>query len=278
MGKEYSSGVTGDGPADSGPSTSEQPSMAPNTQRGSTPHTQRGSAPPSRAESTAPTPAEEDDAADPSGADQPDSVKVGPPATHGPARDVGTTKKPNDEPQDGTSFSGHSMPRMMSTNKRDHTMRPCMSIMRPIRLPQDIILRVVLYLIPPPALQWIRHDFHYSRHVRIQMLHEIFGAGCLPTHVDMSRYNCSTYVVFERNQWWRLPSSRLTRSRNHLHGKISRIRLALLNIVYWAPMSPLSRWNVIRTIVSCGTRRTLVTHPTTLSPTYILLYLQVHRI
>ena len=144
------------------------------------------------------------------------------------------------------------MPRMMNTNKRDHIMRPFMSIMRPIRLPQDTILRVVLYLIPPPALRWIRHYFHYSRHVRVPMLHEIFGAGCLPTHIDMSRYNCGTYVVFEHNQW-RLPSSRLARSRNHLHGTIPSIRLALLNIVYWAPMPPLSHRNVIRTISICRT-------------------------
>ena len=61
-----------------GPSTSEQPSAAPNTQRGSTPHTQRGSTSPSRAEFIAPTPAKEDDAADPLGADQSDRVKVAP--------------------------------------------------------------------------------------------------------------------------------------------------------------------------------------------------------
>ena len=63
---------------------------------------------------------------------------------------------------------------MMNTKKRDHIMRPFMSIMRPMRLPQGIFLRVVLYLIPPPPLWWIRHDFHYSRHARVPMLHEIF--------------------------------------------------------------------------------------------------------
>ena len=139
----------------------------------------------------------------------------------------------------------------MNTDERDRIMRPFMSIMLPIRLPRDIILRVVLYLIPPPALQWILRDFHYSRrHVRVPMLHEVVGAGYLPTHIDMLRYNCGTDVVFERNQW-RFPSSCLTRSRSYLHGTISRMHLALLNIVYWAPMSSLSRRNVIRTIEIC---------------------------
>jgi len=138
----------------------------------------------------------------------------------------------------------------MNVEQQDRIMRPFMSIMRPIRLPRDIILRVVLYLIPPQALQWIRHDFHYSRYVRAPMLHEIFGTGCLPTHIDMSRYRGAVYALLEYNPG-RLPSSCIARSRNHLHDTISRLHLALLNIVYWAPMSSLSRRNVIRTIEIC---------------------------
>ena len=121
---------------------------------------------------------------------------------------------------------------------------PTSGIMRPIRLPRDLILRIILYLIPPQALQWIRHDFHYSRHVRAPMLHEVFGAGCLPTHIDMSRYGGATYTLL-------LYNSCIARSRNYLHDTVSRLRIALLNIVYWTPMSSLSRENVIRTIGIC---------------------------
>ena len=93
----------------------------------------------------------------------------------------------------------------------DRIMRlPTSGIMQPIRLPRDLILRIILYLIPPQALQWIRHDFHYSRHVRAPMLHEVFGAGCLPTHIDMSQYGGATYTLL-------LYNSCVARSRNHLH-------------------------------------------------------------
>ena len=144
---------------------------------------------------------------------------------------------------------------MIQADKHDRIMRPFMSIMRPTRLPQDIVLRVVLYLIPLPALRWIQHDFHYSRHVRVPTLHEIFGMGCLPSHIDLSRYRgeemSSTFINQCEHNQWRLPPSRIAPSRNHLHDTISRIHLALLNIVYWAPMSSLSRQNVIRTIKIC---------------------------
>ena len=123
--------------------------------------------------------------------------------------------------------------------------------MRPIRLPRDIILHIVLYLIPTPALQWIQHDFHYSRHVRTPMLYEIFGTGCLPTHIDVSRYAAEELCLVLDNSQWRLPPSRLALSRNHLHDTISRLHIALLSLVYWAPMSSLSRRNVIRTIETC---------------------------
>ena len=69
----------------------------------------------------------------------------------------------------------------MNIDQRDHIMRPFMSIMRPIRLPRDLILRIILYLIPPHALRWIRHDFHYSRHVRTPMLHEMIFCRKLDT-------------------------------------------------------------------------------------------------
>ena len=138
----------------------------------------------------------------------------------------------------------------MNTDQRDHIMRPFMSIMRPIRLPRDLILQIVLYLIPPHALRWIRHDFHYSRHVQTPMLHEIFGAGCLPTYIDMSRYQGAAYSLLLYNPG-RFSSSNIARSRNHLHDTISRLHIALLSIVYWAPTSSLSRRNVIRTIGMC---------------------------
>ena len=121
---------------------------------------------------------------------------------------------------------------------------PTSGVMRPIQLPRDLILRIILYLIPPQALQWIRHDFHYNRYVRAPMLHEIFGAGCLPTYIDMSRYGGTTYTLL-------LYNSCIARSRNYLHGTVSRLHIALLNIVYWIPMSSLSRGNVIRTIGIC---------------------------
>ena len=138
----------------------------------------------------------------------------------------------------------------MNIDQRDRVMRPFMSIMRPIRLPRDLILRIVLYLIPPQALQWIRHDFHYSRHVRAPMLHEIFGAGCLPAYIDMSRYEGAAYSLLLYNPG-RFPSSYVARSRNHLHDTVTRLHIALFSIVYWAPMSSLSRKNVIRTIGIC---------------------------
>ena len=71
-----------------------------------------------------------------------------------------------------------------------------------------------------------------------------FGAGCLPTYIDMSRYGGTTYTLL-------LYNSRIARSRNYLHGTVSRLHIALLNIVYWIPMSSLSRGSVIRTIGIC---------------------------
>ena len=70
----------------------------------------------------------------------------------------------------------------------DRIMRPPTSSIRPTQIPRDIVLRIILCLIPLPALQWIQHDFHYDQHVREPMLHEIFGTGHLPIHIDMPRY------------------------------------------------------------------------------------------
>ena len=127
----------------------------------------------------------------------------------------------------------------------DRIIRPPTSgVMRPVQLPRDLILRIILYLIPSQALQWIRHDFHYNRYIRAPMLHDIFGAGCLPTHIDMSRYGGTTYNLLLHN-------SCIARSRNYLHDTISRLHIALLNVVYWIPMSSLPRRNVIRTIGIC---------------------------
>lgn len=96
------------------------------------------------------------------------------------------------------------------------------------------------------------------------MLHEIFGTGHLPTHIDMSRYRLWMILPY----WQRIPLlSDLARSRNHLHDTISRIHLALLNIVYWAPKSLMSRINMIRTITKC---REHEEHWTQLRPHYPL--------
>ena len=134
---------------------------------------------------------------------------------------------------------------MMYMDTYDQIIRlPTSRVMQPVQLPQDLILRIILYLIPSQALQWIRHDFHHNRYVRAPMLHEVFGAGCLPTYIDMSRYGGTTYTLL-------LYNSRIARSRNYLHDTVSRLHIALLNIVYWIPMSSLSRGNVIRTIGIC---------------------------
>ena len=130
----------------------------------------------------------------------------------------------------------------------DRIMRLPTSGMRPTQIPRGILLRIILCLIPLPALQWIQHDFHYDQRVREPMLHEIFGTGHLPIYIDMPRYR----LWMVRPYWQRVPLlSDLARSRNHLHDTISRIHLALLNIVYWAPKSSMSRINMIRTITKC---------------------------
>ena len=134
---------------------------------------------------------------------------------------------------------------MMYMDTYDQVIQlPISRVMQPVQLPQNLILRIILYLIPSQALQWIRHDFHHNRYVRAPMLHEVFGAGCLPTYIDMSRYGGTTYTLL-------LYNSRIARSRNYLHDTVSQIHIALLNIVYWIPMSSLSRGNVIRTIGIC---------------------------
>ena len=124
---------------------------------------------------------------------------------------------------------------------------PTFSI-RLTHIPRDILLRIILCLIPLPALQWIRHNSHYDHRIRTPMLHEIFGTGHLPIYIDMTRYR----LWMERPYWQRVPLlSDIARSRNHLHDTISRIHLSLLNIVYWAPTSLMPRINMIHTIMKC---------------------------
>ena len=153
---------------------------------------------------------------------------------------------------------------MMHIDEHDRTMRPTTPVMRPTQLPMDIVPHIVLYLIPIPALQWIHHDSHNNRHIHEPMLHEIFGTGCLPTHIDMSRYK----LWMIRPYWQQIPLlSELARSRNHLHDTISRIHLTLLDIIYWVPQSIMSRTNMIRTITKC---RIHAEHWTHLRPHYPL--------
>ena len=120
----------------------------------------------------------------------------------------------------------------MHIDEHDRTMRPTTPVMRPTQLPMGIVPHIVLYLTPIPALQWIRHNSHNNRHIHEPILHEIFGTGCLPTHIDMSRYK----LWMIRPYWQQIPLlSDLARSRNHLHDTISRIHLTLLGIIYWVP-------------------------------------------
>ena len=168
---------------------------------------------------------------------------------------------------------------MMHIDEYDRFIHPSTFTMRPTQLPRDIILRVVLYLIPLPALWWIRHDFHYHRNIREPMLHEIFGTGLLPTHIDMSRYRTWIVPPVVCPNWPRIPLtptsntpiSHLACGRNHLHDTVSRIHLALFEVVYWAPRSSISRINLIRTIKRCRTHEQHWTH---LRPHYPL---RTHR-